>query len=94
MQAMGIAVSNPKAIVFLTALLPQFISINAPVMPQFLILIAVLSLFSLSFLTSYAILAHKARVWLTKSNKIGIFTKMGGVVFIMFAILLAVTTNS
>ncbi len=44
-QAFGVAVSNPKAIVFLTALFPQFIDTNTPLLPQFSILIVVLMVF-------------------------------------------------
>ncbi len=34
-QAFGVAVSNPKAIIFLTALFPQFVNINEPLLIQF-----------------------------------------------------------
>ena len=69
LQAMGVAVSNPKAIVFLTALFPQFLSIDKALVPQFLLLIATLMMFSFAFLMGYALLAHRARAWPTgRSN--------------------------
>ena len=48
-QAFGVAQSNPKAIVFLTALFPQFMNINEALIPQFSVLIATLMFFSLAF---------------------------------------------
>ena len=50
-QAFSLAVSNPKAIVFLTALFPQFVIMNEALFPQFSILIFTLMVFSISFLT-------------------------------------------
>jgi len=50
LQALGVALSNPKAIVFLTALFPQFIIAHKALVPQFTVLIATLMLFSFSFL--------------------------------------------
>ncbi|MCP3900247.1 MAG: LysE family translocator [Desulfobacteraceae bacterium] len=44
-QAFGVALSNPKAIVFLTALFPQFIDINGSLISQFSMLIIVLMIF-------------------------------------------------
>ena len=61
LQAFGVAVSNPKAIVFLTALFPQFIAIDRALAPQFTALILTLMGFSFFFLMGYALLAHQAR---------------------------------
>ncbi|MCP4119873.1 MAG: LysE family translocator [Desulfobacteraceae bacterium] len=92
-QALGVALSNPKAIVFLTALFPQFVNINQPLIPQFTMLIAVLMTFSFLFLMFYALLAHKAKNWLTKPNRINVFNRTSGSVFIGFGVLLATSSN-
>ncbi len=92
-QALGVALSNPKAIVFLTALFPQFVETNQPLMPQFSMLIAVLMLFSFSFLMFYALLAHKAKYWLTKPNRVSVFNRTSGSIFIGFGVLLATSSN-
>ena len=92
-QAFGVALGNPKAIVFLTALFPQFININEDLIPQFSILIITLMLFSFSFLMSYALLAHKAKIWLTKPNRIKSVNRTSGSIFIGFGILLATSSN-
>jgi len=93
LQALGVALSNPKAIVFLTALFPQFVNINEALIPQFTMLIAVLMTFSFSFLMFYALLAHKAKNWLTKPHRINVFNRTSGSVFIGFGVLLATSSN-
>jgi len=93
LQAFGVAVSNPKAIVFLTALFPQFINIEKDLVSQFFMLIGTLMFFSFSFLMLYALLAHKAKKWLNKPNRIKIMNKTTGSIFIGFGILLATSTN-
>ncbi len=92
-QAMGVAVSNPKAIVFLTALFPQFLNIQQPLIPQFTLLISTLMAFSFSFLMMYALLAHKAKLWLTKPNRIKAVSRTSGSIFVGFGILLAASSN-
>ena len=48
-QALGIAMSNPKAIIFLTALFPQFINVDQGLVFQFSILISTLMTLSFGF---------------------------------------------
>ena len=93
LQALGVALSNPKAIVFLTALFPQFINTNQPLLPQFSMLIVTLMLFSFSFLMFYALLAHKAKVWLSKPNRIKAFNRTSGSIFVGIGIFLATSSN-
>lgn len=93
LQAFGVAMSNPKAIVFLTALFPQFININQALIPQFCILIGTLMVLSFSFLMVYAFLAHNTRVWLAKPNRIKAVNMASGSVFIGFGTLLAASSN-
>ena len=92
-QALGVALSNPKAIVFLTALFPQFINIDAPLIPQFSMLILILMAFSFIFLMFYALAAHQAKVWFTKPGRVRLFSRTSGSVFIGFGVLLATTSN-
>lgn len=92
-QALGVALGNPKAIVFLTALFPQFIIANQSLIPQFSILIAVLMGFSFFFLMGYALLAHRAKSWLAQPNRMQLFNRASGSVFIGFGLLLASSSN-
>jgi len=93
LQAVGVAMSNPKAIVFLTALFPQFINTNKALIPQFSMLIATLMIFSFSFLMFYALLAHTAKIWLSKPSKMYAVNRISGSIFIGFGILLAGSSN-
>jgi len=92
-QAFIVAVSNPKAVVFLTALFPQFININKALIPQFFMLIGTLMFFSFSFLMMYALLAHRLKKWLNKANRMTIMNKISGSIFIGFGALLATSSN-
>lgn len=93
LNALGIAISNPKAIVFLTALFPQFINTSMEIIPQFSILISILMLFSFTFLTIYAVMASLARKWIFNKNRFDIINKTGGSIFVGFGILLALSSK-
>ena len=93
LQAYFVAVSNPKAIVFLTALFPQFIDTESALLPQFSLLIATLMGFSFFFLMGYALLAHRARAWLSHSERIKVLNRASGGIFIGFGVLLATSSN-
>lgn len=93
LHALGVAISNPKAIVFLTALFPQFITIDQALIPQFTMLIATLMGFSFSFLMFYALLAHSAKAWLAKANRIKVVNRTSGVIFIGLGVLLATSSS-
>jgi len=92
-QALGVALSNPKAIVFLTALFPQFIQTNQTLLPQFSMLIITLMIFSFSFLMFYALLAHKAKVWLSNPKRIQAFYRTSGSLFVGIGVFLATSSN-
>lgn len=91
--AFGVAMSNPKAIIFLTALFPQFIIINKALIPQFSMLIGTLMIFSFSFLMAYAVLAEKIKAWLVKPERVNAFSRTSGSIFIGFGVLLAASSN-
>jgi homoserine/homoserine lactone efflux protein len=93
LQALGVAISNPKAIIFLTALFPQFLDVNKALAPQFAILVSVLMTSSFCFLMFYAIVAHKIKDWLIAPSRLNLFRKITGSVFISFGVLLATASK-
>ena len=93
LQAFGVAISNPKAIVFLTALFPQFINLEKDLLIQFSELISILIFSSFTFLTLYALLAHSIKDWLLKRDKIKTANRINGAVFITLGALMASSSN-
>ncbi|MCP3892087.1 MAG: LysE family translocator [Desulfobulbaceae bacterium] len=93
-QAFTVAISNPKAVVFLTALFPQFINVDGSLLPQFSVLIITLMAFSFFFLMAYALLAQRIKYWLDKPERVKIFSRASGATFIGFGLLLATSSNS
>ena len=67
-QGLLMQLSNPKAILFFTALLPQFIDPTAPANPQFVMLGLISITVQGSILLSYAWLAEKGGHWLRESR--------------------------
>lgn len=51
--------SNPKATIFLLAVLPQFIDAQAPALPQYLICMATLAATDLVIMSAYALFASR-----------------------------------
>lgn len=92
-QALGVAISNPKAIVFLTALFPQFILIDQALIPQFMRLVMTLMAFSFSFLMFYAFVAHTAKNWLAAPARRKWFSRASGSAFIGFGVLMAASSR-
>ena len=52
--------SNPKALLYFTALLPQFINPTDPVLPQFVIFGLIALCLELAIYSSYSVLAHRS----------------------------------
>lgn len=80
-QGLLVALTNPKSILFFTALFPQFIRPEAPVLPQFL---ALTSAFAACVLTShlaYVLLARHTHRWFGTARRARIFNRLCGGAF-------------
>jgi threonine/homoserine/homoserine lactone efflux protein len=81
-QAFLVAIGNPKAIVFFTALFPQFISNDNNDINQFIMLVLVLGIIAFSCMIIYSFIGHKASGFF-KVSKIGKYlNKFVGSIFI------------
>jgi len=78
-----IAITNPKAILFFTALFPQFINTEKALIPQFVLMTFAFMLMSFCTLVSYGFLASKAKNWFAKGNRTRWFNRTLGTVFIV-----------
>ena len=79
-------ISNPKAIVFFTALFPHFIDPTRSFVPQFLILILTIEGISCFILACYALLSSKTEQYLCRENSMKFFHKLTGGAFIGFGV--------
>jgi threonine/homoserine/homoserine lactone efflux protein len=89
-QGLLSAVTNPKAMLFFSAFLPQFIDPHASLLPQFA---AVAATFAVTeFATEYALAsaAHRIRPWLTRAGRR--FNQACGGVFVVIGAALPLRT--
>lgn len=82
--------SNPKALLFAAALLPQFIQSDLPQVPQLLILLATFSVLEILWYFIYALGGLSMAKQLRKPNILRWFNRVTGGAFIGFAGLMAV----
>ncbi|MBK8470379.1 MAG: LysE family translocator [Candidatus Phosphoribacter sp.] len=68
-QGLAVGVGNPKTLVFLSSLLPQFIDPTAAPQPQILALGAVFALMALVGDSVWALAASQARAWFGRSPR-------------------------
>lgn len=92
-QGLLVALTNPKAIAFTTALFPQFIVANQPLVGQFSLLVATFMIFSFLCLAAYSFAGHKAKqhsgAWISGRLTGRIF----GGIFVMAGLALAGTSR-
>ena len=80
-QGLLVALTNPKSILFFTALFPQFIHPEAPVLPQF---VALTSAFAACVLVShmaYVLLARHTHRWFGTPRRARVFNRICGGAF-------------
>jgi threonine/homoserine/homoserine lactone efflux protein len=88
-QGMLVAASNPKAILFAVAFLPQFINPQNVQLPQFAILLATFAVIEVSWYFVYAVSGKGLAVYLERASVLRIFNRVTGGAFIGFAAMMA-----
>lgn len=76
--------SNPKYYIFMTALLPQFVSTAQPALPQYASLAAVIVLIDVTVMLGYAVLGKKS-VSLWKASGIKWMNRISGSLLLILA---------
>lgn len=84
-------ISNPKSIVFLAALFPQFIMPHQPQLMQYLILGITTVAADVIVMTGYAILARQIAVFIKSPAQTRVMNKVFGSLFMLVGALLAFT---
>lgn len=88
-QGMLVAASNPKAILFAAAFFPQFIRADQPQGLQFAILLTTFSVIEVAWYWVYAASGQRLSVYLARPSVLRFFNRLTGVVFVGFALLMA-----
>jgi threonine/homoserine/homoserine lactone efflux protein len=81
--------SNPKAILFSAALLPQFIDATQPTLPQFAVLVATTAVMEVSWYGVYAGCGTRIGAKLRSSSVAKAFNRLTGGVFVGFGTIMA-----
>ena len=89
-----VGASNPKAILFFTALFPQFIDPTSSLWEQYFILSSTFIFFEMSWLMIYAYSASKALPWLQQSGRAKMVNRITGGLFIGAGAVLATTSRA
>lgn len=87
-QGVLVNLSNPKAILFVAALLPQFVDSAAPLWSQYLILAATLCVTDCVVMSGYALAAARIRHWLDDPAAIVWQNRFFGGLFVLAGVLL------
>jgi threonine/homoserine/homoserine lactone efflux protein len=88
-QGMLVAASNPKAILFAVAFLPQFINPQNVQLPQFAILLSTFAVIEVSWYFVYAVSGKRLSVYLARASVLRVFNRVTGGAFIGFAAMMA-----
>jgi len=89
LQGLLVNLSNPKAIVFIAALVPQFVDPTRPQWPQFLIIAATMCAIDTVVMSGYALLVARLRPWLNGARALRAQNRVFGGVFVGAGVLLA-----
>ena len=89
LQGLLVNLSNPKAIIFVAALVPQFIDPLQPQGPQVLIIGLTMCVVDTLVMSAYALLVSRLRRWLHDPQALRAQNRLFGGIFIAAGILLA-----
>ncbi|RIX49088.1 MAG: homoserine/homoserine lactone efflux protein [Rhodocyclales bacterium GT-UBC] len=92
-QGLLVNLTNPKAIVFIGALVPPFIDASVPQLPQYLIVGGTLCITDVVVMSAYAVLASRLGGWLYEPRAILLQNRVFGGLFAMAGAFLAVSSR-
>lgn len=81
-QGLLVAVTNPKSILFFTALFPQFIKPEVSVPEQFFVLTLTFALCAIGSHCFYVLLARRMKGWFSSRRRAAWFNRLSGGAFI------------
>ncbi len=90
LRGWGVNAVNPKGSVFLLAVVPQFIALDQPLLPQYLLIGATLAFTDLVVMAGYTALAARVLSALKSAHHVRLLNRTFGALFVMAGALLAV----
>jgi threonine/homoserine/homoserine lactone efflux protein len=93
-EGLLVALTNPKSIIFFTALFPQFIQPNAPIVPQFFMLTLTFVGCALLAHATYILIARSAGARLSAANSLRLLQRTSGVLFMSLGVALLAVKRS
>lgn len=87
-EGLLVALTNPKSIIFFTALFPQFIQTNAPILPQFFVLTLTFVGCALLAHATFIFIARSASARLTAGNTLRLLQRASGALFMSLGVAL------
>lgn len=88
-RAVLVNLTNPKSIVFLAALFPQFINPEQPQVMQYLVLGVTTVVVDIIVMIGYATLATRIAIWIKEPHQMKALNRVFGSLFVLVAALLA-----
>ncbi|MCZ4353019.1 LysE family translocator [Roseovarius aestuarii] len=88
-HAAAVTALNPKSIAFFIAFVPQFVTLNTPLAPQFAILIATFVGLAVFNALAYALLADRLRQRIQRPGVLTWLTRVGGGALISMGVMTA-----
>jgi len=81
-----VSITNPKCILFFTALFPQFMQAGQPVLPQFLVLTATFAACTLLSHLAYVLLASQLKGWFRTDRRARLFNRACGAALVAMGV--------
>lgn len=94
LQGLLVNLTNPKAIIFVAALVPQFVDPALTLLPQYLLIAATLCLTDTLVMSTYALSAVRLGRWLRDPGMLRLQNRLFGGMFVSAGAALAVSSRS
>lgn len=94
LQGLLVNLTNPKAVIFIGALVPQFVDPLQPLLRQYLVIAATLCLTDVLVMSIYALAAVRLAGWLRDPGAIRLQNRAFGGLFVSAGVLLGLSSRS
>lgn len=93
LQGLLVNLTNPKAVIFIGALVPQFVDPLQPQVPQYAVISATLCVIDTLVMSGYALMAARLGRWMHDPRSIRLQNRLFGGLFVSAGALLAISSR-